>query len=174
MSVTLSREFTTAAVRKLKQDFGQLKRCAALLDDAQIWQRANENCNSVANLLLHLNGNLTQWMLAGLGGESFDRDRPAEFAARGGISGAVLTDQLGKTIERASTLISGLDASALEQRRIIQGYDVSTLAAVFHVVEHVSFHTGQVIQITKELRNVNLALFDEQGRRAGVAGGEPW
>lgn len=174
MSALIAQEFVAASVRKLRQDFGQLQRCASLLDTERLWRRANANCNSVGNLLLHLNGNLTQWMLAGVGGEKFDRDRPAEFAASGGEPGSVLAERLGATVSRACALIEVLDAAALEKRRSIQGYDVSTLAAVFHVVEHVSFHTGQVIQITKELLNVSLALFDEQGRRAGVAGGQPW
>lgn len=174
MSSTLASEFTGAAVRKLRQDLGQLRRCAGLLDDAQLWQRANENCNSVGNLLAHLNGNVAQWILAGVDGQPFERDRPAEFAARGGASGAQLSARLGRTIEEACRIIANLDAAALEVRRTIQGYDVSTLAAVLHVVEHVSFHTGQVIQITKTLRDVSLALFDEQGRRSGTAGGQPW
>ena len=61
--------------------FDKIERTAGRLTVEQIWWRPNAACNSVGNLLLHLSGNLSQWVLAGLGGESFERRRDEEFAA---------------------------------------------------------------------------------------------
>lgn len=75
MDTELVEQFKDAACRKLEQDISQIARCAALLSDEQAWWRPNEHCNSVANLALHLAGNIRQWIVAGLGGEAFARDR---------------------------------------------------------------------------------------------------
>lgn len=170
----LLSEFAQAVCRKLRQDLDQIARCVALLDAEQLWQRENTHCNSVGNLLLHLTGNVRQWILHGLGGEAFDRDRPGEFAARGPLPVEAALGPLTETVKRAIALIGALPPADFAQRRAIQGYDVTTLLAVFHVAEHFSFHTGQIVHMTKALRDVDLSLYDEQGRRLGQPGGQPW
>lgn len=158
-------EFRGVADRTLKEHAAQISRCVQLLDAEQVWARANENCNSVGNLLLHLNGNLRQWIVSGLGGTEFDRDRPAEFAQRGPLPADELLAALTETVAAARTTITNLDSDALAKRYQIQQRDVSGVRAVFHAVEHFAFHTGQIIQITKQLRNVDLSLYDEHGQR---------
>jgi uncharacterized damage-inducible protein DinB len=174
MDTELIEQFKDAACRKLEQDISQIARCAALLNDEQAWWRPNEHCNSVANLALHLAGNIRQWIVAGLGGEAFARDRPAEFAARGPQPLAPIVAELLGVVERARSVISCMDAASLSRRYGVQGYDVSGLQAVFHVAEHISFHTGQIVHITKTIRDVDLSLYDDQGRRRAPAGGKPW
>lgn len=173
LAETLS-DFLAAAAHKLEQDHAQIVRCAALLEDAQLWSRANNHCNSVGNLILHLNGNVGQWILAGIGGQSFHRDRPAEFAQRGPLPRAEILDALRQTVEKAAAIIRGLTPPELTRPRLIQGYRVSTLNAVFHVAEHFSFHTGQIVHIAKTLRDVDLSLYDEQGRRRHAPADQPW
>jgi len=166
-------EFTKYAHGKLTQDLSQIVCCAAVLGVEQIWSRPNEHTNSIGNLILHLTGNVRQWIVAGLGGESFERDRPAEFAERGPLPTDEIVKALTNVVERACTVIAGLDAESLARRRTIQDYDVSTLAAVFHVVEHFSFHTGQIIHATKWLADVDLSLYDERGHRRPGMGNVP-
>jgi uncharacterized damage-inducible protein DinB len=170
-SESVAREFTAYARTKLTAHLAQIVRCAGLLSEAELWQRANEHCNSVGNLILHLTGNVRQWIVGGIGGEPFTRDRPAEFAQRGPLPAAEITGALEDVVRRACAVIEGLDAGALGVRRTIQGYDVSTLVAVLHVVEHFSFHTGQIVQLTKVMRNVGLSLYDAEGHR--LPGDEP-
>lgn len=169
-------DFLAASTAKLRSDMAQIARCAALLTDEQAWSRPNEHCNSVANLILHLTGNVSQWICAGLGGDEISRDRPAEFAAREVRPVRPLTEALQRTIERAIALISVLDEVALAKRHTIQKYEVSGLLAIFHVVEHFSFHTGQIIHITKSILDVDLSLYDPQGRPVtrDAMGGQPW
>lgn len=171
--MVLATEFTRYAIQKLDENRRQIARCVSLLSTDELWQRSNDHCNAVGNLVLHLTGNIGQWILGGVGGESSARDRPAEFAARGPLAAAEFMPRFDEVLRRAAVVIATLGAADLLRPRSIQGYSVSTLVAVFHVVEHLSFHTGQVVQITKELKNVDLSLFDVQGRKLGGSGASP-
>jgi uncharacterized damage-inducible protein DinB len=158
-------EFLRYARAKIEQNFAQLERCVGLLTDAELWLRSNVHTNSVGNLVLHLTGNVRQWLVASIGGAAFERDRPAEFAERGPGPAREIMPPLRETVRTAIETLARLDAAALRARRTIQGYDVSVLVAVMHVVEHFSFHTGQIVHITKMLRDTDLSLYDEQGRK---------
>jgi len=161
----IPREFRGYAASKLAEHFAQVRRCAGLLSDEQLWFRPNEHSNSVANLLLHLNGNVGQWILGGLGGQAFERHRQAEFDARGPIPRGPLLDTLEKTVSAACELIGAASADALMRTYRIQEYEVSGVAAIFHVVEHFAFHTGQIVTTAKWLLDVELSLYDEDGHR---------
>jgi uncharacterized damage-inducible protein DinB len=151
--------------RRLQFYLGQIERCASLLSTEELWYRPNEHVNSVANLILHLTGNVRQWIVSGLGGEPYQRDRPAEFAARDGRPAEVIVPPLRETVERAIAVIGGLDAAALAQSQTIQKYPVTAQTAVLHVVEHFAFHAGQIVHATKWLKDVDLSAYDAQGQR---------
>lgn len=153
------------AEQKLQQQLDQVLRCAGLLSDAELWHRVNEHTNSVGNLLLHLSGNVRQWIVGGLGGERFDRNRPAEFAARGPLPRVATVGTLDNTVRAALRIIATLDAAALQRQYTIQGYGVSGVAVVFHVVEHFSFHSGQIVHMTKAIKATDVSLYDARGRR---------
>jgi len=174
MDAVLIAQFRDAACRKLRQDMDQITRCTRLLSDQEAWSRSNEHCNSIANLLLHLAGNIRQWIVSGIGGEPFDRDRPAEFAARDVRPVGPILAELERVVTRAMETIAAMDAAAVARTYAIQRYSVTGLQAVFHVAEHISFHTGQIVHMTKVLKNVDLSLYDEQGQRRQSAGGKPW
>lgn len=164
-SAELAREFVGYASQKLGQHLAQVERCVGLLEPGEVWHRVNAHTNSVGNLVLHLAGNVRQWILGGVGGAPQHRDRPAEFAARGPQPGTDALADLSAVVRRALEIIAGLDAAGLAGRRRIQGYDVSVLTAVFHVVEHFAGHAAQIVHMTKALRDVDLSLYDAQGRR---------
>lgn len=169
----LPHEFTHFAADKLTQHLAQIVRCARLLDQSQVWHRVNEHCNSVGNLILHLTGNVRQWIVAGLGGEPFARDRPAEFAQRGPLPTAEILGNLERVVGRAIEVIGGLDGAGLAARHTIQGYDVTGLAAVFHVAEHFSGHAAQIVHMTKALKDVDVSLYDAQGHKRPNTGAVP-
>ena len=148
-SQRLTAEFTHYAATKLADSLAQIERCLHLLTVEQIWQRPNEVSNSIGNLVLHLTGNVRQWILAGLGGEAFDRDRPTEFARREPLPAGEIGGRLRSTVEAACRVIRGLTADDLARTVSIQDYEISALAAVFHVVEHFSLHTGQIVYAAK-------------------------
>ncbi len=161
----LAGQCTGYIASKLEGHFAQIERCAALLSEDQIWYRPNASSNSIGNLLLHLSGNVMQWIVAGLDAQPFERDRPAEFAQRKPIPTDTLVRDLRTAVRAATEVIRRLDAAALAREYRIQNYAVSGTAAVLHVVEHFAFHTGQIITTTKWLLDVDLSLYDEQGRR---------
>jgi uncharacterized damage-inducible protein DinB len=127
----------------------RLIKCLKLLSEKDIWWRPNAASNSVGNIVLHLSGNVRQWIISGLGGEQDTRDREREFAERGPISRRALIALIRGTVEEASSVLERLSEDSLLRIHDIQGYRVSGIYAVTHVVDHFAYHTGQIIFVTK-------------------------
>ena len=145
----------------------RLRGCVESLTDDQIWWRPNEATNSVGNLLLHLNGNVRQWVLGSFRGRSDDRDRPAEFRQRDQIPRAALLRDLETTLTEVAKVLDALTTHELLSTYDVQGDSVTGLEVVYHVVEHFGMHYGQVVFITKQLRGEELGFYrelDETGR----------
>jgi len=138
----------------------KIERCLSLLSDEQIWWRANSQSNSIGNLLLHLSGNVRQWIVAGLGGAEDARDRDAEFAQRDILSRDDLLGRLRQTLAEADAALAALNPDRLLERFKIQGLEVTALYAMLHVVEHFSMHTGQIIMMSKALGQTDLRFYD--------------
>jgi len=164
MSGEVARAFLAEArLHLLGEYLPKIERCLERLNDEQVWWRACEQSNSVGNLLLHLEGNARQWVVGGLGGAPDRREREREFAERGGLPRVRLLAALRATLEEADGVLARLDPEALLETWRIQGLEVTALAAVFHVVEHFSMHTGQIILLTKQLTGGDLAFYDFTG-----------
>jgi hypothetical protein len=131
------------------------------LTEEQIWWRPNEASNSIGNLVLHLNGNVRQWLVDSFNGTNDGRDRPAEFAAAGGMTAGELMGRLGETIELADQVLGRLTAEELMANYTIQGYHVSGLDAVYQVVEHFGLHYGQITYIAKSVTGKDLGFYKE-------------
>jgi uncharacterized damage-inducible protein DinB len=138
----------------------KIERCLELLSDEQIWWRANPQSNSIGNLLLHLSGNVRQWIVCGLGGAPDERDRDAEFAQREMVPRDELIVRLKHTLNDADAALAKFDAGKLLERHSIQGCDVTAMSAIYHVVEHFSMHTGQIIMMSKMFAEVDLGFYD--------------
>jgi uncharacterized damage-inducible protein DinB len=138
----------------------KIERSLELLTDEQIWWRANPQSNSIGNLLLHLSGNVRQWIVCGIGAAADKRDRDSEFAQRDTIPRDELLGGLKQTLNEADATLANFDPGKLLESHSIQGCDVTALAAIFHVVEHFSMHAGQIILLTKLLAKKDLAFYD--------------
>ena len=153
--------FLSQARSLLREDYlPKIERCIALLRDDQIWWRANPTSNSIGNLLLHLTGNVRQWIVVGLGEAADTRDRDAEFAQRDALPRDELMDRLRKTLGEADQTLVAFDRERLLERFSIQNLEVPALEAIFHVVEHFSMHVGQIVYITKQLTAHDLHFYD--------------
>ena len=162
--------FVTKSSQLLTDDYlPKITRALASLTDADIWWRPNDASNSIGNLLLHLRGNVTQWIIGGVGRRPFERQRQAEFDARDGGSAATLLEALTATVREAAAIIAEQTSATLQERRAIQGYEVSVLDAIYHVVEHFSMHTGQVILLSKARTGKDLGLWRPRGQPAPAA-----
>jgi uncharacterized damage-inducible protein DinB len=132
-----------------KQNLPLVLKCLRQLSEEDIWWRPNSASKSAGNLVLHLCGNMRQWIISGLGGADFRRDRDREFAEQGPVPLQVLVAQLRRTVKEACVVLSKLSDDTLAKKYEIQGYHVTGLEAALHVAEHFSYHTGQIIYITK-------------------------
>jgi uncharacterized damage-inducible protein DinB len=143
-------EFVEASCVFLKQDFlPKLLHCLEGMTDEQIWWRPNEQSNSVGNLVLHLRGNLKQWIVSGIGGGRFRRERDKEFTTREQVPKSELIAGIQSAVDEVETVLKNLSAGQLLVRYPIQTYQVSALQATYHVVEHFSYHLGQILYIYK-------------------------
>lgn len=138
----------------------KIERCLDQLTDEQIWWRANEQSNSIGNLVLHLCGNARQWIVSGVGAQPDTRQRDAEFAHRGPLARAELLQLLRTTLADVESVLRHLDPSTLLERRTIQASDVDILEAIFHVTEHFSMHAGQIFLLTKLLTVTDLRFYE--------------
>jgi uncharacterized damage-inducible protein DinB len=145
----------------MEQYWPRLRRTIEPLSAERIWWRPNRVSNSIGNLILHLNGNVQQWMVASFSGLEDARNRPAEFDATGGRSAAELLNILSKTIDEARTVLARLTTEDLLASYEIQGYTVTGLAAVYQVVEHFGMHYGQIIYVAKMLEDRDLGFYSE-------------
>src|SRR5689334_22812684 len=118
-----------------KDFFPRIQACVERLTDEEIWWRPNEQSNSIGNLILHLAGNVRQWIVSGLGGEDDTRTRQQEFDERSHIPKAELIAKLKSAVEDADAVLAKLDPEVLLENRKIQGKEISVMYAIYHVVE---------------------------------------
>ena len=135
--------------RYLREYLTKIRLSVSVLDEAVVWARPNESSNSIGNLMLHLAGNARQWIVSGVGDAPDVRDRQSEFDQRAPIPVTALIDRLEQTISDVDRVLASLTPADLHTRRRIQANDVTVLEAVYHVVEHFSMHTGQIILLAK-------------------------
>jgi len=161
--------FLDYSARKLRQLTCRIEDCLDRLSGEQIWTRQAANENAVGNLVLHLSGNVRQWISSAVGGRQDIRRREAEFAARSGIGGPELAAELRATVDEAVAVLEALAPGRLTEQICVQDYRLTILEAVYHVVEHFSGHTGQIIYVTKLLTGEDLGFYGHLRTLAGHA-----
>jgi uncharacterized damage-inducible protein DinB len=141
----------------------KIRRCVDVLPTAVVWARPNQASNSIGNLLVHLTGNVSEWILGGIGGRSISRYRAGEFAQREGADGSKLLENLEAVLKEADSVLASLTEKDLERSIVIQDRDTTVLAAVYHVVEHFAMHTGQIISMTKMYAPGKIHFYEDAG-----------
>jgi uncharacterized damage-inducible protein DinB len=147
----------------------KLRRCLHAIRDEDLWWRPNPESNSVGNLLLHMVGNIRQWVIGGVGGEADRREREKEFSAAYGPGREELMEVLEAVLAEVDAVLATLGPERLLERRRIQGAEVTVLDAVYHAVEHFAMHTGQVIYITKLRTGTDLGFYEFEAGTARKA-----
>ncbi len=154
------QEFVTQIAGHIEMNTPRIEKCLAELTEAELWQRPNAQSNSVGNLLLHLCGNITQYVLASLGGQPDHRVRDAEFAPTPqALSKAELLEKLRNTVSQATQIIRNTSREEMLRERTVQGFEMSGIAIAVHVCEHYSYHTGQIAFWVKLLKNKDLGFY---------------
>ena len=156
----VAQTFISKSRRLLSSDYlPKIERALEGLGAEEVWWRPNEASNSIGNLLLHLCGNVSQWIIGGVGGREFERQRQQEFDERRLIPARELVSRVRQVLAEADEVLANVDAETLLSTRRIQGYEVSVLEAVYHVVEHFGMHAGQVIYLSKMRGGRDLELW---------------
>ncbi len=147
--------------RLLEESFPRLRQCLSMLTDEEIWRRPNPHSNGVGNLVLHLCGNALQWIGSGLGGDADERKRQWEFDERGPLPREELLALIQKTEETVARVVDQVSPEDLLEMRRVQTFEENGLSILVHVVEHFSYHVGQISYFTKALKDVDLGYYRE-------------
>jgi hypothetical protein len=158
MDNAIAALFLDYSCRKLENMTDNLRVCLEKLSNTQIWERHGAHENSVGNLVLHLCGNMRQWVIAGVGGAPDVRRRDEEFSTEGGMDGEELMGRFSVTVDEMLKIIAAVPASRLVEIVHPQGRTVSVLDAIYQVVGHVQQHVGQIILLTKQMTGTDLDL----------------
>jgi hypothetical protein len=159
MSEKFAREFITQSVDRINQNTPKIIRCINELEEAEVWRRPNNASNSIGNLVLHLCGNITQYIISSIGEKEDIRQRDEEFSATGGYLKSALIFKLTSIVEEATTIINNMNAEDLLGKRSVQGFQSSGMGNIIQVTEHYSYHTGQIVFWTKLVTSKDLGFY---------------
>jgi len=161
MSELVNKEFKEQIIYRLNESTRMISLCFDQLPEEDIWKRPNTNSNSIGHLIVHLCGNITQYVIASLGGLEDNRERDKEFAEEKTHSKKQLLEKLKSTLYRAKEIIQNISEEELLRKREVQGFTFSGIGILIHVTEHYSYHTGQIAFWIKLLKDKkSLGFYD--------------
>ena len=155
----ITGQLIEASIHHLQEGVSRIARCLPKLSQEEIWHDHNTNLVSVGNLILHLQGNVSQYIIQGLGKQDFQRHRDAEFEAKPNLSSDELLQGIQNVVDRAANVLEELGEDDLKSDVEIQGFKHTGVSALLHVVEHFSYHVGQISFAVKYLRNIDLGYY---------------
>lgn len=147
--------------RVYEEGYERIVKCLSYLSEEEVWHRPNENTVSIGNLILHLSGNVRQWICAGLGEQEDIRERDLEFSTEGGVSKVALCEKIKQTIIDAQAVIEKTTIENLAKKYSVQVYEETGLSIVTHVIEHFSYHIGQITYAVKSHKNIDTKYYSE-------------
>lgn len=159
MENLVGNEVVRQCIHRMADNTPKIRKCLESLTEEEVWHRPNASSNSVGNQLLHLCGNITQYILSSLGKAPDERQRNLEFSTQGGLTKSELLDRLESTVSKAIAIMGNLEDDDLLLVRSVQGYSYSAIGIMIHVVEHYSYHTGQIIFWTKQLKDIDMGFY---------------
>ncbi len=146
--------------RLFDESHPRIVKCLGELSEEEIWRRPRPGLASVGNLVLHICGNARQWICGGLGGAPDHRERQAEFDEEGPLPRAELEGILAETMAALLEVLDTVDPTTLLEPRPVQIYEETGLSIIVHVVEHVSYHTGQIAYWVKASKGIDLGFYE--------------
>jgi uncharacterized damage-inducible protein DinB len=156
----IKAEFINNSMYRMDESTRMIQICFKELSEEQVWKKPNANSNSIANLILHLCGNITQYIISSLGEVEDIREREKEFSSTSGLNKDQLLQKLMETVNTAKKVIFSAEFNKLLKKRPVQGFDFSGIGIIVHVVEHYSYHTGQIALLTKLWNDKDLGFYD--------------
>ena len=148
--------------RLLSESLPRIRKCLAQLSEEEIWRRPNAQTVSIGNLILHLNGNVKQWVLSTLGGQKDTRQRQIEFDEMGPLPTSKILSDLESTLEQVRVILQHLSTDDLTRNYNVQGFTETGVSILMHVTEHFSYHVGQITYSTKSMKDIDMGYYDGQ------------
>jgi len=145
--------------RLIEEGLTRIKHCVSHLNETELWKQENENTNSVGNLIMHLQGNVRQYVVSGIGMQKDTRTRDSEFDPHNIKASEQIINELEQTLLESVQVINKLELENLTEDRKVQGFDETVLSIIIHVIEHFSYHVGQVTFITKQMKNIDTGYY---------------
>jgi uncharacterized damage-inducible protein DinB len=158
----LPLEIINTSCYYFKENNLKVNKCLNTLNGDALWHRPNEVSNAIGNQILHLCGNIHQYVISSLGNQKDIRSRPLEFSERNVHSKKELISLINQTVAAALNIIASVDETALLKVRPVQTYSFSGVQVLIHATEHFSYHTGQIAFWTKYLTNKDLGFYTHQ------------
>ncbi len=154
----MTHQLIANSILRIKESEERISKCLNELSEEQIWQKPNSQLNSVGNLVHHVCGNMTQYIYASLGQNADERNRDSEFSVSKG-SREELTEFITKSCAQVYSVLENVSDTDLLKERSVQGFNLTGIGIVIHVIEHLSYHTGQITFWTKFLLNKDLGYY---------------
>jgi hypothetical protein len=158
----ISEIFLSASVKRMQLSENDINRCLDKLSEEQMWCRGGDHENSIANLLLHLEGNLRQWFLHGIDGQPDVRVRDEEFTLAAAQPCAEIRRRFSATLAESRSVIGSLPPARLLEMINPQPKGswgpMTILEAIYRIVSHLQLHQGQIILLAKQLTGADLDL----------------
>lgn len=145
--------------RRLSEGATRVETCLSMISQEESWQKPGAQLVSVGNLVNHLCGNINQWVLKELGGEDYVRQRDSEFREITGEHPSVLASKLRTTIDQARSVVAKLAESDLDRVYTVQGFQETGVGILLHLVEHLSYHVGQITFYVKLTKGVDVGYY---------------
>ena len=145
--------------RVFEESYTRIFKCLSLLEEEKIWFSPGRQIPAIGNLVLHLCGNARQWILSGLGDRPDNRDRDQEFVIQHNIRKGELIFLLENLKVNVRQVLQELNENELENKVVIQGFPETGFSALVHVIEHFSYHTGQITTLTKLITNKDTGYY---------------
>ena len=156
----LVEELVKNALYRMDESTRMIKKSLVDISEDEVWQKPNESLNSIGNLVLHLCGNISQYVISSLGETEDKRHRDVEFSATGGFTKDELLKKLEDVVDTAKRIIFDSTPNQLLKIKSVQGFSFSGVGIILHAVEHYSYHTGQIAFWVKQLKNKDLGFYD--------------
>jgi len=145
--------------RMIEEGLTRIIKCVEILDEKDLWYKHNESSNSVGNLILHLSGNVRQYVVSGIAGQKDSRERDSEFNIESKIGKEELIENLKQALYEANGIVAGLKEEELKASKEVQGFGLTVLSILIHVIEHFSYHVGQITYFTKYFKDTDTAYY---------------
>jgi len=146
---SISKAFLEESKYRFESAFIRLYHCLEQINEKQIWWKPDSRMNSIGILIKHLCGNLRQWTVIQMNNSEDHRKRPEEFSDEKKLSKPELISLVKKINDDFIAAVNNFDPARLSEPKVIQGYNVTIMTAMYRSLTHLEGHVGQIILLTR-------------------------